>query len=933
MMKSLKILAAFCGLLTVGIGTASATDAYPLYAMLDANTLQGVLNGIAALANSGMYRDLLLSFGLGGLGWMIILSATKRGTTAIIRYLLIAGLLISFVMGHKVSVQVIGQMDGKTYEVNNVPAVIAVPASWMSRLGFEGAKLIDTTYAAHRNMNADLTLTGGMPFSIMSQIMKDASTYRIRDPYLRSSLIHFIVDCGIPAIASGKLSMTQLIKSNNVWDLFSTKIVNPALETVTFGDETAPIPSGQVVTCTEAYTTLNTILPKSQTSMVKNLSKGFMAGITAGVFKDAITYNASSKLYNPTPGSYLQQAAILNLLNGPVQQYMGAKSKSAMLIQSFATSRAVAATETGWQTTGAIFAKTFGYLYSVMQILIYAVAPILFLFALFPGAMKIIFKNYVILLAWFPLTFIMLGIVNNLILGWQHTDIGNVFGNFGGLVRDSQALVTAKAANMQAVGAMLVSMTPMMAWMLLKGGQYAMTMMLGHTGSEKYGQGAAEMATGGNISTDIISDHNTNLDKQNLSRSTDIGAMPVTSNVAGAQALLRANAGGQQMMLNNAPDMMNMSHGQSTNDQFNASDSTATDTGGSMTTSDGFSESADVSQGHSNALSTNINGGFQAGNLIKSTAGALMAKAALGGVILSEATATGAATDLVDAKMAGNASASAAEAGDSAGAQSFAQESKNLISGAMTKLEDTWSGAPWYDKGLIAGVVAAGTIAAFGTGIGEAAAVTAGAAEVGGAALGEVTAAEGTSGVASSVVGEEAATAETAAGAEGASKLSKLKKAGLLGLAGGLAAGISEEYSGRSESKVGDLYGSKQGVSGDTKSGFSSSHKADHSSTLGTDSSARSNYQAPNDDFFSALGETGTTAPPTHLARAQQTYNQQQYDIKHTSADVQDKIHSLREGTDAWRTKVNMAVDNHKGLNQLSKSDLQKDAGNYDVKQ
>ncbi len=40
---------------------------YPIYALTDANTLYGIVNGIAALMNSVMFKDALICFGLLGL--------------------------------------------------------------------------------------------------------------------------------------------------------------------------------------------------------------------------------------------------------------------------------------------------------------------------------------------------------------------------------------------------------------------------------------------------------------------------------------------------------------------------------------------------------------------------------------------------------------------------------------------------------------------------------------------------------------------------------------------------------------------------------------------------------------------------------------------------------------------------------------------------
>ena len=50
----------------------------------------------------------------------------------------------------------------------------------------------------------------------------------------------------------------------------------------------------------------------------------------------------------------------LNLLKGPVQQYMAAKSQSSALMQSLSVSQAVEATELNWVTSAQVFAKTMG---------------------------------------------------------------------------------------------------------------------------------------------------------------------------------------------------------------------------------------------------------------------------------------------------------------------------------------------------------------------------------------------------------------------------------------------------------------------------------------------------------------------------------------------------------------------------------------------
>ena len=159
----------------------AAQSIYPIYALTDANTLYGVINGIAALMNSMMFKDALICFGLLGLLFIIIFTAVQGTYKRLAYYLFGMSIFVSMALNAQVSVQIVSELSGETYEVNNVPGILAVPASWMSILGHDGAKIIDQAYASVGGMKSNLTLTGGTPFSISNQLMEDATTYHIKD--------------------------------------------------------------------------------------------------------------------------------------------------------------------------------------------------------------------------------------------------------------------------------------------------------------------------------------------------------------------------------------------------------------------------------------------------------------------------------------------------------------------------------------------------------------------------------------------------------------------------------------------------------------------------------------------------------------------------------------------------------------------------------
>ena len=766
--------------------------------------------------------------------------------------------------------------------------------------------------------------------------MQDASTYRIKDPYLKSSLIHFIADCGVPAIAENKLSVSHLIKSSNIWGLFSPGILNPSIETVSFGpfdDKTTPPNArGTVLTCPEAYTAINNALPEAKNRMQSYFLKNYSAGVTTNLFAAVLNFNAKSGTYNPTPQEYLQQAGLINLLKGPVQKYMAASSKDASMLQAIAVNQAVNATETSWETSAEVFQQTFGYLYSMVQILIYAVAPILFLFAVFPGGMKILLKRYVILLAWFPFTFIMLAIANDLILAWTQSEIGNVFTNFSGLASDSQELISAKAAKMQEVGAYIVSIVPLLAWSILEGGQYAMSHIITHSGAEKWGNQAAETATSGNISLGNESFGNVNANKFNTASQVDIGAMPVSSNVMGGDSLLKANFGGQNAVLNGAPDMFSDRGHTGVQHADNMSQSANVDMGGSYTNSNGISDTANISEGIGNTTTT---GGKM--DLGISAAGSRASQALLGaaagaGLAMSVGTANAVGMDMAQGKAMSEKAYQAGLDGNDAEKSQYQQESKGFFSEAIDKMESM----PWYEKATIGAALGVAAVAAFGTGIGEAglaagavgAAAEGGAAELGGTALGSAAVDAGVSdGLESSVISRT----------EGGMGIGRALKGGAIGsalggLAKGVSGGIDESYRGDHSSRIDNQFSSRDGLSGDTKQGYSNTHRVDEQTSITHSESGDAQWSEPNEDFYNAMGYgSGGTTPVSSLESANKSFSHGKYNIQQASGQTQDKISGLSQRGKSLTSGVKESIQNRDGINQIPRSNQQVKAGSYRV--
>ncbi len=914
--------------------TAYASQAiYPIYALTDANTLYGVVNGIAALMNSTMFKDAFVCFGLLGFFCIIIFTAVQGNYKRMVFYLFGISLFISMALNVQVSVQVVSELTGETYEVNNVPGILAVPASWMSILGHDGAKLIDQAYASVGGMKSNLTLTGGTPFSISNQLMEDATNYQIKDSYLHASMIHFVVDCVVPAMANGSLTMTQLINSNNIWGLFTPSILNPSLMTINFGTDEAPIPAGNVLTCPESYEAINQILPKAQEKMIASLSKNMMAGLSASLFQDSLEYNVKGTLYNPKPGDYLQQAAILNLLKGPVHEYMADKSQSAILMQSLAVSQAVAATESSWITTAEVFAKTMGYIYSALQMLVFAISPILMLFVVFPGAGMVLAKRYFTLLAWFPMTFIMLAICNDLILSWTHNELSTIFNNYNGLVQGSQALITAKAVKMQAVGAFFVSVTPLISFGIVAGLQMPITSILSHSGALTFGSQAGDKSATGNESLDQQSYNNTSANKFNTTTNMDMGAAPIELSLAGGNSLLKGNFGGESALLNGAPDMLSQQTQTYTQHSQTTGTTYSTDQGGTLSNDSGFYDSAGVGQHAANSVGTSISGGMNFNKSVASIGKAIKGAAMTAGIALPLAAIDSAATGLAYAKEMTDKAYQAGLAGDQSAKQQYQQQSESFMNQSIHALKQHWDEADWKTKAAIGGaglVISAGIIAAYGSGVGEVATV---AGIAGASSTGGIAAAEGSAALGGLALSEVATTEGIAAGVgSGLTQAAgKAAKGGIIGgiiggLTNGFNAGITERKDGSYDTRLNTDFGSRSSYSGQSRDSYGTSRRLDEQTNVSTSETSSSSFQLPSQHLNNALGMVNAVPQHSSIERAANKYRSDHYQIEQSSDALQHKIQALKQQTRDFHTEAKKELADHSGINQLSETSLQKNA-------
>jgi hypothetical protein len=539
-------------------------NAWTLYCFGNSQVLYDILMGLKALTNSGLFIHLIDLTLIMSLGWSLFIASSKgvSGVNKTTQWILSTGLLVRFILGFTVNIALEDYLTlSNNYIVTNIPAVIGLPASIISQVGYQLSVLFDEVYSSQSNFPISLTMTGGKhssaggaPFNFTAQLLLDGANFRILDPYLKNSMNHFVTDCMVPLIASNRFSSTDILMSQELWKLVGSQSINPSLMTVYYGTQNSPSSgnNGLIVSCLEAYKQINTHLILLGDNAVENhFGNELTSGIAGSLFETILNYNAQNSAYKTTASGYLIQSALIDVMQTSAPSLMANLTNSSALLDSMHFQQAERSTTASWMMTARIFNATFGYLYSGMQVLIYALAPLLLILMLLPGNGLTVFVNYLQLLAWFPICMVLLAITNNILGSWTHQAIQPIWEQYHGNTVVGKAFISVQAAKMVEVGAWLNTLAPMLAWFLVSRTRIAMTDLIATANNNTFAQQAATGIVAGEVALGNQSYSNINANSFNSTLRTDMGALPVNMNMQGSAINASANLGGRSFLVNN----------------------------------------------------------------------------------------------------------------------------------------------------------------------------------------------------------------------------------------------------------------------------------------------------------------------------------------------------------------------------------------------
>lgn len=438
---------------------------WTLFTLGNGDIIFAVFNSLQALMKSILFTGLLNIVFL--IGFVVLLfSSVAKGRLPItytVRYLLFTAIFIRGLLSFGVNVGIVDCVNPANNKViTHVPFILAAPASLLSQLGKFLALEIDTFYGIGTQRPDKLGLVGGS-YNIAGTLIKDSLSYRFNDPRLKKSVSYFFVDCVTPLISRGIVSAHDILTSRSIWDTVKPSNYYDALMTVYYSStpKEGVDANGQVTTCRQAYHFIDNDLHA--------VTHTLLPGYSISTLQTVLNYTTSNVGQTQRAKQYLQQSALLHLLSHATLDLMAARTRSAVLMHYLNKRATLSPVESHWVKAAQLFQSVFGYLYSVLQVMVYAMLPLVVVFCVLPGLRGLLLKRYLQLLAWFPVTLVLMSIVNNVLLTWSVQLLGPIWHTYGGLTFNGQIMLSKAACKLIEVGQWLMTLVPLIAWSMVSG--------------------------------------------------------------------------------------------------------------------------------------------------------------------------------------------------------------------------------------------------------------------------------------------------------------------------------------------------------------------------------------------------------------------------------------------------------------------------------
>ncbi len=491
---------------------------WEVFAYWNVQELTTVFNAVAALVGSNDFHGLLRTVALVFfISLALTILARRAAQEDFIRWLVMLSVFNGFMLVPKVSVSIVDR-TGTTPPavVANVPLGLAALASSTSKIGDWLTRAEEALFSLPSDVRfvENGTLWG-------HRIMRERLAASAVSPVLSSNLVEFYRECVWPDIATGYLSMADIAGEEDIWEFLNGKL-NPGLYVQLAGEATPRPCQGAGGAYEVATAQLNTDADEN----LAILSRKLYPGMSAALAKTTLTASlqgTSSYMLGTTQGAQaiMRQAIIGNSIIDAGYQIPAQVGDAATAAVKLAEVQAIRSFNTSNQAMVALSDSTMPRLRNVVELLIYALFPIVTVLIVAAGHNALpILKSYLGAMLWVQLWPPLYAIMN-FAMNVKASAAMNSMTAGEGLALKYYSYLGQATVSDQAVAGVLTVAIPVIAYGIVHGiisfagqlgavaqpaGQYGANLSQGNLqfGSSNINATKMDMATQGQYSTQPI---------------------------------------------------------------------------------------------------------------------------------------------------------------------------------------------------------------------------------------------------------------------------------------------------------------------------------------------------------------------------------------------------------------------------------------------
>jgi conjugal transfer mating pair stabilization protein TraG len=485
---------------------------FEIYAYGNVDTLTGVFNAIAAIMGGSDYLGLIKTVAVTGLLVAAFAGLFTPGRFAGWGWLIGFMLVYNIMFVPKVEVVVIDKLGSQPpVAVGNVPIGVAFFGHFTSQVGDTMTRFFETAFQVIPDTNAQLpaALTyqkNGVMFG--NRLIQASRGAHIDDPQLRTDLIAYIYNCTVYDLQDGTLDPAAFAQSTDIWSMMAH--TNPAR----FSTWGLPV---QVDACPNVYTQFAKRLPpelaRARALLAFELNPSLDPALAPAVIDSQIEQAyAKTRIAAAAQGAadLLRQNIMINVVQDSFSLAGLKLNDPAATMLATARANATASTNASFLTMGRIAAQALPMVRNVIEAVIYAVFPFVFLlFLLAQGrGLAMAIKSFAMSLVWiqlWPPLYAILNYVGTLASARNLAAAARMGSGAQGLALDTAASIYQGAISDQAIAGYMVVSIPIIATAIIKGGEVAFQAVTAVSPIQSASAGEAASASKGLISQDSVS--------------------------------------------------------------------------------------------------------------------------------------------------------------------------------------------------------------------------------------------------------------------------------------------------------------------------------------------------------------------------------------------------------------------------------------------